>query len=91
VKEQSNPDNNQPTESGPNDVALRERIEKQAYHLWLTSGGGHGEHLNHWLQAEGEVLQAIKQEQRQRSTARKTRPVTKQRSSRSSNEALPNK
>lgn len=90
MKERSNPDNNQPTESGPNDAALRERIEKRAYHLWLTTGGGHGKHLNHWLQAEGEVLKAIQQEQGQRPTVRKTRPVPKQRSSPTSNEAIPN-
>ena len=75
----SNPNNNRAAEGElvPEDVALRERIEKRAYHLWAMSGGGHGEHLNHWLQAEIEVLKAIKQEQEERSVVRRLKPFDK--------------
>jgi hypothetical protein len=67
-------------ESQP-DVALRERIEKRAYHHWLAAGGVHGEHLHHWLKAESEVLKAIKTEQEEPATARKARPRAKKSSS----------
>jgi len=87
VKETSNPNNIQPVETASDDSALRARIEQRAYHIWLASGGGHGEHLNHWLRAETEVLKAIKQEQEERSTARTTRPPAKQRSTPVSNES----
>ena len=35
---------------------LRAQIEARAYQLWLASGARHGEALNHWLQAERELL-----------------------------------
>ena len=66
------------------DVALHERIKKQAYHHWLAAGGVHGEHLQHWLKAESEVLKAIKTDQEERSAARKARPTVKKSSSSSS-------
>jgi len=72
-------------------VDLRERIEKRAYHLWLAGGSGHGDQLRHWLQAEGEVLKAIKHEEEARATARKTRPTGKPRSAAVSNDAVINK
>jgi len=68
------------TESQP-DVALHERIKKQAYHRWLAAGGVHGEHLQHWLKAESEVLKAIKTDQEEQSAARKARPTIKKKSS----------
>jgi len=34
---------------------LREQIGVRAYYIWLASGGGHGNDLQHWLQAEEEV------------------------------------
>jgi hypothetical protein len=76
MKDNPDPNNNQPAEP-PADVALREQIEKRAYHLWLTSGSPHGEHLQHWLQAESEVLKAIQQDQEERASARKTKPPGK--------------
>ncbi len=33
----------------------REQIELRAYYIWLTTGGGHGNNLDHWLQAEKEI------------------------------------
>jgi Protein of unknown function (DUF2934) len=35
--------------------ALREQIGLRAYHIWLASGGGYGNELQHWLQAEREI------------------------------------
>ena len=31
---------------------LNEQFELRAYHIWLASGGGHGNDLDYWLQAE---------------------------------------
>jgi hypothetical protein len=91
MKETPNSTNNHPVEVAPADVNFRERIEKRAYHLWLAGGGGHGDQLRHWLQAEGEVLKTIKQEQEERATARKTRPTGKPRSAAVSNDTVINK
>lgn len=88
MKESSNSTNNPPVEVAPVEVNLREQIEKRAYHLWLSAGGGHGEHLRHWLQAEGEVLKAIEQERQERSTAPKAEPTGKPRSAAFLNDAL---
>ncbi len=33
----------------------RRTIETRAYYLWLEDGAGHGNSLQHWLQAEREV------------------------------------
>ena len=30
----------------------RQQIELRAYYIRLTTGGGHGSDLDHWLQAE---------------------------------------
>ena len=35
---------------------LRAEIENRAYHLWRADGGRHGNALNHWLQAEREIM-----------------------------------
>jgi hypothetical protein len=91
MKETSNSNNNHSFEVAPAAVELRERIEKRAYHLWISGGGGHGDHLRHWLQAEGEVLKSIKQEQQEREATRKTRPTGKPRSAAFSNDAIINK
>jgi Protein of unknown function (DUF2934) len=45
-------------------AALRLKIEERAYHFWLESGCVHGDHEHHWFQAEREVVEAAKQEQR---------------------------
>jgi hypothetical protein len=42
----------------PPETGLREQIEKRAHEIWLASGCQHGDDLNHWLQAESEVLKA---------------------------------
>jgi hypothetical protein len=43
-------------------VSLREQIETRAYQIWIASGGGHGGDLQHWLQAEVEILKAIEKD-----------------------------
>ena len=45
---------------GEPDAALRRKIAERAYHLWLESGCGHGDHERHWLQAERELMEATK-------------------------------
>ena len=52
------------------DVGLRRKIEERAYHIWLGSGSGHGDHERHWLQAERELMETAKQEREQRSDVR---------------------
>ena len=91
MRETSNSSNNQPVELQLDEVAVRERIEKRAYHLWLASGGSHGEHLRHWLQAEGEVLKAIHQQQEEQSAVRRAKSAAKQRSSSITNGTPSNK
>ena len=91
MKEPLHPTNSHPAEVEPAEVDLRERIENRAYHLWLASGGGHGDHLRHWVQAESEVLKALKQDQEEPATARKTRSSGKPRSAAFSNDAIINK
>ena len=59
------------------DEVLRQKIEERAYHIWLESGGGHGGHEHHWFQAEREVVEAAKLEQKQRSGSRQKKPVGK--------------
>ena len=50
--------NRTPTIKTQTPVALREQIQMRAYQIWLTSGGVHGSDLQHWLQAEAEILKA---------------------------------
>jgi len=38
-------------------VELRAQIEVRAYELWEAEGGRIGNDLNHWLQAERELLE----------------------------------
>ena len=91
MKEKSNPTSNHALEVVFAEVALREQIERRAYHLWLAGGGGHGDHLSHWVQADSEVLKAIRQEHKKRATARKTTPTGKPRVAAVSNDALINR
>jgi len=35
----------------------RELIEQRAYELWVAAGCAHGNDIDHWLQAEREVLE----------------------------------
>jgi hypothetical protein len=48
------------SESGPqsNADALRKQIEERAYALWESDGRPHGRNLDHWLQAEAEIMAA---------------------------------
>jgi hypothetical protein len=39
-------------------VPLREQIGTRAYQIWIASGGGHGRDVEHWLQAETEIIQS---------------------------------
>lgn len=91
MKDTSDSSNNQPVDLLPDAVALRERIEKRAYHIWLASGGGHGEHLRHWLQAESEMLKALYQENEEQSSVRGIKSAGKQRMSSITNGPLSNK
>src|SRR5260370_40158469 len=34
---------------------LHEQIGLRAYYIWLASGSGHGNDLQHWLEAEREI------------------------------------
>lgn len=45
-------------------VAVREQIEMRAYQIWLTSGGADGNAVQHWLQAEAEILKATEAQTR---------------------------
>ena len=48
---------------------LRVQIESRAYELWLTNGGGHGQDLENWLQAERELASPQPDRQRKRAGA----------------------
>jgi hypothetical protein len=41
--------------------SLRDLIEIRAYEIWFTGGCGHGNDLQHWLQAEAEILKATEE------------------------------
>ena len=34
---------------------VHEQIQLRAYQIWLASDGGHGNDVQHWLQAEKEI------------------------------------
>jgi len=57
MKNNSNRQTNKPAET-QTPVSLCEQIEKRAYQIWIASGVGHGSDLQHWLQAEAEILKA---------------------------------
>jgi len=59
------------------DAGLRRKIEVRAYHIWLENGGGHGDHERHWLQAERELMEAIKREEKPQSDARSRNKTAK--------------
>jgi hypothetical protein len=56
MKNNSNRKASQSVET-PAPISVREQIEARAYQIWVASGGGHGSDLQHWLQAEAEILQ----------------------------------
>lgn len=57
MKNHSNRKTNKSAEA-PTPVSLREQIETRAHEIWIASGGGDGNDLQHWLQAEAEILKA---------------------------------
>jgi len=59
------------------DEVFRQKIEERAYHIWLESGCGHGDHERHWLQAERELLEATKHEGKRQSAAREGNKTAK--------------
>ena len=59
------------------DAALRQKIAERAYHIWLGTGGGHGDHERHWLQAERELMEATKSEGKPQSDARSRKKTAK--------------
>jgi len=59
MKNSSHQKTNRPGEAQPF-VPLHEQIETRAYEIWIASGGGHGRDLEHWHQAETEILKGRK-------------------------------
>jgi hypothetical protein len=57
MKNNSNRKNNKSAEA-QTPVSLHEQIETRAYQIWIAGGQGHGSDLQHWLQAEAEVVKA---------------------------------
>lgn len=49
---------NQEDQAPPDAEALRKRVEDRAYALWECEGKPHGRDLDHWRQAESEILAA---------------------------------
>jgi hypothetical protein len=48
-----------PQDGEPADAeALRRRVEERAYALWESEGRPHGRDLDHWRQAEAEIMGA---------------------------------
>lgn len=45
------------TGNPPTAADLRPQIETRAYELWEAEGGGSGNALGHWFQAQNEVLE----------------------------------
>jgi hypothetical protein len=88
MKLTSNSGHNQQAGLAPDDLALRERIAKRAYYLWLANGSRHGEHLRYWLEAETEEMKATRQGQEQPSTLRPARQTGKSRSTTVSHNAV---
>ena len=60
MKNNSNRKANKPAETQTL-VPLRVQIETRAYEIWSASGGGPGRDLDHWLQAEAEILKATEE------------------------------
>lgn len=65
----TNPNATEDNRNNP-DTAMRQKVEERAYHLWLESGCGHGDHERHWLLAEKELMEATKHEGKPQSDAR---------------------
>ena len=45
--------------NGADRLDLRSQIEKRAYELWQADDCSDGNDLNHWLQAEREVINTV--------------------------------
>lgn len=48
--------NTKPVSTASKNSDLRAQIESRAYDLWLADGRRNGNDLNHWFQAERELL-----------------------------------
>jgi hypothetical protein len=59
------------------DAVWRRKIEVRAYYIWLESGGGHGDHERHWLQAERELMAAAKLGRKPQSDARSVKKTAR--------------
>jgi hypothetical protein len=59
------------------DEVLRQKIKERAFHIWLESGCLHDDHERHWFQAEREVVEAAKLEQKQRAGNTQKKPISK--------------
>ena len=59
------------------DAGLRQKIEERAYHIWLETGGGHGDHERHWLQADRELMEATERGSKPPSDGRPGKKTTK--------------
>lgn len=55
MKNKQRKTDNATAKSSPDQV-LRLQIERRAYEIWEAGGSRHGEDIEHWLQAETEVL-----------------------------------
>ena len=56
-----NRNNTKPVGSAAKNLDRRTEIESRAYALWLADGRRDGNDINHWLQAERDVLSAHQQ------------------------------
>jgi hypothetical protein len=50
--------NNKPAELRAHSE-LREQIKLRAHHIWVAGGGDHGNDIQHWLQAEKEIMASV--------------------------------
>jgi hypothetical protein len=56
----------------PTTESLRQRIEDRAYVLWERAGRPDGRHVEHWIQAEQEILSESKAKPPARKKAKAT-------------------
>jgi hypothetical protein len=54
--------------------SIKEMIEKRAYELFLDRGGGHGYHIEDWLQAEKEIMAQLEKDPAFQATAAPVKP-----------------
>jgi hypothetical protein len=54
-KSAQKPSNSEEASMGDPQLMHEEQIRKRAYELWEAGGSQHGQHTEHWLNAEKEV------------------------------------